>query len=57
MQLPRIPLEALSTNIGVKFTHRQFPIKLAFAIIINKAQGQSLSTIGLLLNLEVFSYS
>ena len=57
VQLPYIPLKALSTNIGVKFTHQQFPIKLTFTITINKAQGQSLSTISLLLNLEVFSYS
>ena len=37
IQLPYIPLKALSTNIGVKFTCRQFPIKLTFIIIINKA--------------------
>ena len=57
MQLPRIPLKTLSVNIDVKFTRQQFPIKLAFIITINKAQEKSLTTIGLLLNLEVFSYS
>ena len=57
VQLLRIPLNTLSVNAGVKFTRQQFPIKLAFTITINKAQGQSLTTIGLLLDLEVFSYS
>uniref|UniRef100_A0AC34FZX9 ATP-dependent DNA helicase n=1 Tax=Panagrolaimus sp. ES5 TaxID=591445 RepID=A0AC34FZX9_9BILA len=32
---------------GVHFTRTQFPVKLSFAISINKAQGQTLSRVGL----------
>ena len=55
-QLPRIPIDTLSVDAGVEFTRMQFPVKLAFAMTINKAQGQSLSTVGLLLDPEVFSH-
>ena len=34
----------------------QFPIKLAYAITINKAQGQSLERVGLYLDNQVFSH-
>ena len=56
VQLPRIPLPAPELDTGVAFTRLQFPVKLAFAMTINKAQGQSLNTISLQLNPEVFSH-
>jgi PIF1-like helicase/Helicase len=56
VQLPRIPLDTPSVDAGVEFTRQQFPVKLSFAMTINKAQGQSLSTVGLLLDPEVFSH-
>ena len=37
VQLPYILLYTLSSTNGIKFTHHQFPIKLVFAITINKA--------------------
>jgi hypothetical protein len=56
VQLPRIPLPAPESDAGVAFTRLQFPVKLAFAMTINKAQGQSLDTVGLQLDPEVFSH-
>jgi hypothetical protein len=55
VQLPRIPLPSTS-SIDVRFTRRQFPVRLAFAMTINRAQGQSLARVGLLLDPEVFSH-
>ena len=37
--------------------HRQFPIRLAFAMSINKSQGQSLRVVGLDLQVPVFTHS
>jgi hypothetical protein len=55
VQLPRIPLSSSGTD-EIRFTRRQFPVKLAFVMTINKAQGQSFSKVGLLLNPGVFSH-
>lgn len=38
------------------FTRRQFPIKLAFAITINKSQGQTFKKIGIDLRKDVFNH-
>ena len=37
-------------------THQQFPVRLYFAIIINKSQGQSLQTVDVDLQTAVFSH-
>ena len=41
---------------GLEFQRRQFPVRLAFAMTINKAQGQSFDRVGLLLHRDVFSH-
>ena len=46
--IPKIPL--LPSDIPFEFTRLQFPVRLAFAMSINKAQGQSLKVAGV--NLE-----
>lgn len=51
--LPRIPM--IPTDMPFDFKRLQFPIRLVFAITINKAQGQSLQVCGL--NLENPCYS
>ncbi|XP_036345359.1 uncharacterized protein LOC118754555 [Rhagoletis pomonella] len=52
--IPRIPM--IPTDIPFEFKRIQFPIRLAFAMTINKSQGQSLSVCGLNLENECFSH-
>lgn len=52
--IPRIPM--LPTNMPFQFKRLRFPIRLAFAITINKAQGQSLGNCGLDLDTDCFSH-
>lgn len=40
-----------------KLTRQQYPLQLAYAMSINKAQGQSLSHIGVDLRAQVFAHS
>ncbi|RXK40560.1 hypothetical protein M231_02212 [Tremella mesenterica] len=55
-----IPRIRLNTNPGVDLpftlSRRQFPIRLAFAMTINKAQGQSLPFAGLDLTVPCFAH-
>ncbi|CAG8856133.1 10274_t:CDS:1, partial [Gigaspora margarita] len=41
--IPRITLTPTTTNLPFTIQRRQFPVSLAFAMTINKSQGQSLS--------------
>lgn len=52
--IPRIPL--IPTDLPFQFKRLQFPVNLAFAITINKAQGQSLSVCGIDLEQPCFSH-
>ena len=52
--LPRIPM--IPTDLLFQFKRLQFPIRLVFAITINKAQGQSLEKCGIDLNTDCFSH-
>lgn len=54
--LPRIDLLSTDNNLPFKFKRRQFPLRLAFAMTINKAQGQTLDKIGIYLSRCVFSH-
>ena len=46
----------IPTDMSFQFKRLLFPIRLAFAITINKAQGQSLELCGLYLHTDCFSY-
>ncbi|CAG8666322.1 15668_t:CDS:2, partial [Dentiscutata heterogama] len=54
--ISRIVLEPSDTELPFKLYRRQFPIKLAFALTINKAQGQTIPNLGLYFPEPVFTY-
>ena len=54
--LPRIPLITSTTFMTSEFKRLQFPLRLAFALSINKAQGQTLSVTGINLDSPCFSH-
>ncbi|XP_017461789.1 PREDICTED: uncharacterized protein LOC108355126 [Rhagoletis zephyria] len=51
--LPRIPM--IPVDVPFEFKRLQFPVRLAFAMSINKAQGQTLKECGLNLKNPCFS--
>ena len=52
--IPRIPL--IPSNMPFEFKRLQFPIRLSFAMTINKSQGQTLKVAGLHLEEDCFSH-
>jgi len=56
--IPRIPLTTNDEDgqFPVKFTRLQFPVRPAFAMTINKSQGQTLTRVGLYLPQPVFGH-
>ena len=54
--LHRISLKPSDPQIGIAFKRHQFPIHLAFAMTINKSQGQTLNKVGLYLAEPVFGH-
>ncbi|EOA31893.1 hypothetical protein CARUB_v10015121mg [Capsella rubella] len=54
--IPNINLTPSDTKLPFKMRRRQFPLSVAFAMTINKSQGQSLERVGLYLPKHVFSH-
>jgi hypothetical protein len=56
--IPRITLSPTEGQTGFAFVlkRRQFPVRLAFALTINKSQGQSVKHVGIDLRVPVFSH-
>lgn len=52
--IPRIPI--IPTDVPYPFKRLQFPVKLCFAMTINKSQGQSLLMAGVDLSTPCFSH-
>jgi len=52
--LPRIPM--IPTDMPFEFKRLQFPVRLAFAMTINKSQGQSFQVCGINLENPCFSH-
>ncbi|KAI9005390.1 hypothetical protein BC832DRAFT_522214, partial [Gaertneriomyces semiglobifer] len=54
--IPRIQMSSTGTEWPFLLRRRQFPIRVAFAMTINKSQGQILNHVGIYLPESVFSY-
>ncbi|XP_066381900.1 uncharacterized protein [Miscanthus floridulus] len=55
--IPRIPMSpSEDLSLPFKFKRKQFPIRLSFAMTINKAQGQTIPNVGIYLLEPVFSH-
>ena len=57
VMIPRITLiPSLSADLTFRFKRIQFPVRLAFGLTINKAQGQSVRYVGIDARVPVFSH-
>ena len=54
--LPRIPMKHKSNHFPCTISRLQFPIKIAYCLTINRAQGQSASKCGILLPKDVWTH-
>ena len=54
--IPRITLAPSAKDLPIPLERRQFPVRLGFAMTINKSQGQSLKHVGIDLRTPVFSH-
>ncbi|ONM09527.1 hypothetical protein ZEAMMB73_Zm00001d034078 [Zea mays] len=55
--LPRIPLCPSDEEMfPFQFKRKQFPVRLSFAMTVNKAQGQTIPNVGVYLSEPVFSH-
>ncbi|WVZ99087.1 hypothetical protein U9M48_044437, partial [Paspalum notatum var. saurae] len=56
VDIPRISLALRTTKLPFILQRRQFPIKISYAMTINKSQGQTLTAVGIYLSRPVFSH-
>jgi hypothetical protein len=54
--ISRIKLSVTDDSLGILLFRKQFPVRLCFAMTINKSQGQSFYTVGLDLQTPVFTH-
>jgi ATP-dependent DNA helicase PIF1 len=54
--IPRIIMSPSGTNWPFVLRHRQFPIRVAFAMTINKSQGYTLNNVGVYLPSPIYSH-
>ena len=56
VHIPRICLILKHTKLPFALRRRQFPVRVCYAMTINKSQGQTLSHVGIYLKTPVFSH-
>lgn len=56
IMLPRIELQPSEGEVPFTFIRRQYPVRLGYAITINRGQGQSYNAVGVFLSIPVFSH-
>jgi ATP-dependent DNA helicase PIF1 len=54
--IPRICVIASKGKLPFDLKRRQFPLRLAFSVTINKSQGQTFDKVGLYLRMPVFDH-
>ena len=54
--IPRIRLSSNAETLPVPLKRLQFPVRLAFAMTINKSQGQLVEHVGINLQISAFSH-
>lgn len=54
--IPRITLTPSSTELPIKMARRQYPVRLAYGMTMNKSQGQSVKFVGVDLRNPVFTH-
>jgi len=56
VKIPRIDFYFKQAQLPFTLIHRQFPFQMAFALTINRSQGQSFENVGIYLPSPVFSH-
>lgn len=56
VMLPRIELSPSEEEVPYPFMRRQYPVRIGYAVTINRGQGQSFDSVGILLPVPVFSH-
>ena len=57
VSIPRLPLSpSVDISLPFKFKRKQFPVRLSFAMMINKSQGQTIPNVAIDLPEPVFSH-
>ena len=54
--IPRITLKPRDREFTFEWSRRQFPVRVCFAMTINKSQGQTLQNVGIWLNDSCFAH-
>jgi ATP-dependent DNA helicase PIF1 len=54
--IPRIKLHSSDTDLTFVLSRKQIPVRLCFAMTVNKSQGQSFNVVGIDLRAPVFTH-
>ena len=54
--IPKLSLTPSDTDLPFRLRRIQFPVRLAYAMTINKSQGQTLERVGIYLNRACFAH-